>query len=74
MTQENLLRVSQRPYSQLTLMPLNWVSHEWRRFVTIVADLARLPKRQVIAMTDPETDLVGYYGAVAYDFYHSRFR
>lgn len=73
-TPAELFRETSRQYFQLSLHPLNWVSHEWERITAVFADLEGSPKRQVIAVQDPAAGLVGHYGAAAFDFYSSRFR
>ena len=37
-------------------------------------ELASLPKRQVMALDDPRTDLRGRFGSTVFDFYNTRFR
>jgi hypothetical protein len=73
-TPPELFRATSRRYFQLSLHPLNWVSHEWERITAVFADRREFPKRQVIAAQDPAVSMVGQYGAVAFDFYNSRFR
>jgi hypothetical protein len=69
-----LFRETSRQYFQLSLRPLNWVSHEWERITAVFADVKGFPRRQVIGVQDPAAGLVGQNGAVAFDFYNSRFR
>lgn len=70
---EELLDEHRREHLGLALLPLNWVSHDWQSFVAVFADLVRFPKRQVIRIRRPASDLQGYRGASEFDFYHSRF-
>lgn len=39
-----------------------------------LVDLTTLPKRQVLAIDNPATDLRGRFGTTEFDFYHTRFR
>ena len=39
-----------------------------------LVDLTTLPKRQVLAIDNPATDLRGRCGSTEFDFYHTRFR
>lgn len=71
---QTLFRRATRTDFGLVLYPLAWVSHESPGAVVVFADLARFPRRQMIAMTQPGTDLVGHHGATPYGFYNSRFR
>ncbi len=57
----------------LTLMPLSYVSHAWRQISAVFADLATIPKRQVIVLESHSRNLRGYQGAVEYDLTSSRF-
>jgi hypothetical protein len=41
---------------------------------SVRVDLQSLPKRQVIALHDPERNLCGRSGTTAFDFYHTGFR
>lgn len=42
--------------------------------VECLVDLATLPKRQVLAIDEPATDLRGRFGSTEFDFYNTRFR
>jgi hypothetical protein len=65
---EQILHDSQRRHRHLVLYPLDWVSHHWRRAVSIFADLERFPQRQVIAMGGSTDGLQEYCGASHFDF------
>ena len=39
-----------------------------------LVDLTTLPKRQVVTLVSPASELCGCYGTTAFDFYHTRFR
>lgn len=71
---QELLRDVRREHFGLVLFPLDWVSHQWERFVAVYADLRSFPRTQVFGMRDPATDLTGYRGACQFDFYRSCFR
>jgi hypothetical protein len=57
----------------LVAFPLEFVSHAWRQFAAVFADLKSMPKRQVIALDHPERSLQGFCGAIEYDLLSSRF-
>jgi len=57
-----------------SLHPLAWVSHHADLAAAIFVDLARFPKRQVIARDDFPGNLVGFQDAAEFDFLQSRFR
>lgn len=59
--------------SGLILFPLEYVSHESVRFAAILADVSSIPKRQRVALGHRAANLVGFQGAVEFDFNHSRF-
>jgi len=63
-----------RPYCGSLILPLPWVSHHWRQFTVVLADLSRFARRQVFPLTAPAVALVGYQGAAQYDFLRTRFR
>jgi len=67
-----LLQSAKREHNDLTLYPLDWVSHLWQQAETILADLRGFPRRQVFALKDANTDLEGCCGASAFDFSHHR--
>ena len=69
-----LLRSARRTHRGLVLFPLDWVSHRWREVACVFADVGRFRRRQLFRLRDPARDLVGYRGAVEFDFFHSRFR
>jgi hypothetical protein len=71
---QNLLEHLRRDHLSLVLYPLAWVSHRWQQAVAVFADLERFPTRQVFRLRQPADDLVGFRGAVAFDFYGSRFK
>lgn len=62
-----------REHYGLVLYPLEWVSHVLQSAVTVFADLNRTPACQVFQLHCPSKDLVGYSGAVKFDFYSTRF-
>ena len=63
-----------RRHVGLLLHPLAWVSHHADLVATIFVDLARFPKRQVVALDDLPEKLVGYQDAAEFDFLQSHFR
>ena len=63
-----------RNHFGLTLFPLPWISHEWEKAVTVFADLARFPLRQVFQLRNVPDDLIGYQDAAEFDFHSSHFR
>ena len=69
-----LLRSARRRHQDLVLFPLEWVSHHWREMACVFAGVGRFRRRQLFRLRDPARDLVGYRGAVEFDFFHSRFR
>ena len=62
-----------REHFGLILYPLEWVSHILPTAVTVFADMDGMPGQQVFFLGRPARDLVGYAGAVRFDFYHTRF-
>ncbi len=70
----DLLRASTRSIRGRTAFPLSFVSHTWRQFSTVYADLKSLPKRQVVTLDhDPANNLCGFSGAIEFDLFHTRF-
>jgi hypothetical protein len=67
-----LLRQLRRDHLGLVLHPLAWVSHLWEKAVGVFADLEQFPRRQVFRLREPADDLVGFHGALEFDF-NSRF-
>jgi hypothetical protein len=57
----------------LVLLPLEWVSHAWRQWATLFADLSQYPRHQCLRRIDLGQQLRGFSGAVKYDFLASRF-
>ena len=71
-TQDAIERV-RREHFGLSLYPLEWVSQSLPAAVTVFADMGRAPAIQVFKLRRPSEDLVGYVGAVHYDFANTRF-
>jgi hypothetical protein len=55
-----------RRYRGHILYPLEFVSHAWRQFSTVFADVSHLFQRQVIRL-DGSAQLAGFHGACQYD-------
>jgi hypothetical protein len=53
--------------------PLEYVSHAWRQFTTVFADLTTTPSRQVLNFDRHCHNLVGFSGTIEFDCAHSRF-
>lgn len=70
----SLMARLRREYFGLTLYPLAWVSHHWRQFAAVFADLDGFPAYQVFPLRRFPDDLIGFQGAAEYDLFHSRFR
>ena len=68
-----LLARMRRDHLGLSLYPFPWVSHHWQQAITVFADLARCPKRQVFLLRHLPDDLVGFQDAAAFDLHHTRF-
>lgn len=62
------LNRSQRRHGGLILFPLPWVSHHWRQFATVFADVSHFPRYQIFWGGGPSSVLQGYYGAAQFDF------
>ena len=62
-----------REHFGLILYPLEWVSHTVQSAVAVFADLGRMQRMQVFHLRHAQDNLVGYRGAVQFDFYHTRF-
>jgi hypothetical protein len=71
---ENVLKSSERQFDGLTLLPLEFVSHQLDLAVTVYAEMRRFPLRQVFRIERFPDDLTGYWGATAFDFYGNRHR
>jgi hypothetical protein len=65
---------SRRLLDGLTAYPMEWVSGELHRAVTLFARMDQTPKRQVVTVRQLRQDLMGYWGASEFDLYSSRFR
>lgn len=63
---QHLLRRLCHKHAGFLLFPLAWVSHHWQQIVTIYADLARFPPRQVFRLT--RSSLAGFQDAAEFDF------
>jgi hypothetical protein len=59
--------------SGASLIPVDHVSHEWRRFGRMMVDLRSVPKRQLVAVDHRGANLAGFMGAIAFDLRQSRF-
>jgi hypothetical protein len=70
---EDLLKANHRVIGGLMAFPLAFVSHAWRQFTAVYADLKSVPKRQVIALDHPAKSLCGFSGAIEFDLFHTRF-
>ena len=68
------LAAIRRDFFGLWLFPMAWVSGAWQQVAAVFADLRRFPLRQVFPIVRVPEDLVGFQGAVEYDFHSSRFR
>jgi hypothetical protein len=64
----DLLDGTARRHRGLLLVPLDWVSGHWQRFVEVYADLDQFPDTQVFAIEDGLAGLRGFQGAAAFDF------
>ena len=62
-----------REHFGLLLYPLEWVSHLLPSAVTVFADIARAQGPNVFRLQCPAKDLVGYLGAIKFDFHATRF-
>ena len=62
------LNRSQRRHGGLILFPLPWVSHHWRQFATVFADVSHFPRYQIFWGGGPSSVLQGYYCAAQFDF------
>jgi hypothetical protein len=58
----------------LTLYPLDWVSGQLLRTTAVVAELTPGLCSQIFRIERIPNDLIGFFGASAFDFYSSRFR
>ena len=65
---------AQRQQEDLSLFPLDWVSHHWQQVSRVFVDLTTFPKRQLLHLPNGISDLHGYRGAVLFDLSSSRFR
>jgi len=62
-----------RRYRGQVLYPLEFVSHAWRQFRFVYADIRHFFRRQVIRLDEPG-QLSGHLGACSYDLMTSSFR
>lgn len=62
-----------REHFGLLLYPLEWVSHNVQCAVTLFADVSTWSQGHVFQLRNPAKDLVGYRGAVQFDFFSSPF-
>jgi hypothetical protein len=58
----------------LHLLPLEWVTTHWARFVDVYADLSKYPPRQVFAPPSIPDGLQGFQGAAEFDLTLPGFR
>jgi hypothetical protein len=70
----SVLRVAARTAYGLVLYPLDWVSDKLERATTVFAELTPSLRRQVFRIEKMPSDLIGFRGAWAFDFFHSRYR
>jgi hypothetical protein len=63
----------EREHFGLRLYPMEWTSHCLDQAKAVFAELTGFPQRQAFGVSG-ESDLLGYVGAAAFDFFSSRFR
>jgi hypothetical protein len=69
-----MLEIFRRDHWGLACLPVDWVSNHLGKALRLFADLNDVPPMQVFRLEELPGQLVGYQGAVAYDFYHCRER
>lgn len=69
MEPDAMLRKFRRDHEGLELYPLEWVSDRQRQASNLFAELNSFPQLQVFGVSHPPTNLVGFAGAMAYDFH-----
>jgi hypothetical protein len=69
-----VLRGAARTAHGLRLYPLDWVSDQLDRAAGVFAELTLSLRRQVFRVDQLPRDLIGFQGACAFDFFHSRYR
>lgn len=55
------------------LRPLATARKQWRQIATVFADLSQGFRRQIIRLDSPAASLIGQFGPVEYDLFHSPF-
>jgi len=68
MTSQQLMNRTKRQHDGLDLYPMEWTSHRWMDAKQIFVEIASVPEIQVLRCTDPCETLVGFRGAVGFDF------
>jgi hypothetical protein len=63
-----MLRKFQRTGRDLTFLPLEWVGDQLPLASRVCAEVEGFPRLQVFGVSDLAVDLVGFAGAMAYDF------
>jgi hypothetical protein len=69
-----MLEIFRRDHWGLACLPVDWVSGHLGKALRLFADLNEVPPVQIFQLEELPGQLVGYQGAVAYDFYHCRER
>jgi hypothetical protein len=62
-----------RQHCGYDLRPLATSRKHWRKFATVFADLSQGFRRQIIRLDSPTASLIGQFGPVEYDLFHSPF-
>lgn len=68
MSSQQLMMRVKRQHDGLHLYPMEWTSHRWMDLKQIFVEIGSVPVIQVLRCTDPSETLVGYRGAVSFDF------
>jgi hypothetical protein len=74
LSREAMLRKFKREWDGLCLVPLDWVSGQLSFSVAVFAEMERMPKRQLLDITDWPGSLSGISGASAFDLFESPYR
>lgn len=69
----DVFRANERVIRGQAAFPLPFVSHAWREFAAVYADLSGLRRPQVISFDNAAKALCGFAGAIEFDLLHTRF-
>lgn len=69
-----MLEKFRREFQGLACFPLDWVSDQLQRSLSVFVDMSETPRTQVFRLANFPDSLQGFQGATAYDFFNGKQR